>query len=97
SEKERRDLLVEAREIVESFKVAELRDYFRDDCVDVALSKITQLDVVSPTAAVVYPIVLPDRGELLVTLPSGLRRFVVPVGEARLTREVNQFRQLLER
>jgi len=90
-------LLVEARDVVESFKVAELRDYFRDDCVDVALSKITQLDVVSPTAAVVYPIVLPDRVELLVTLPSGLRRFVVPVGEARLTREVNQFRQLLER
>ena len=97
SEKDRRDLLVEAREIVESFKVAELRDYFRDDCVDIALSKITELDVVSPTAAVVYPIVLPDRVEMLVTLPSGLRRFVVPVTEARLTKEVLQFRQLLER
>lgn len=97
SEQERRALLTEAREVVESFKVAELRDYFRDDCVDIALSRITQLDVVSPTAAVVYPIVLPDRVELLVTLPSGLRRFVVPVPEARLTREVNQFRQLLER
>jgi CHAT domain-containing protein len=97
SEPERRALLTEAREVVESFKVAELRDYFRDDCVDIALSRITQLDVVSPTAAVVYPIVLPDRVELLVTLPSGLRRFVVPVSEARLTREVTQFRQLLER
>jgi CHAT domain-containing protein len=96
-EQERRALLTEAREVVESFKVAELRDYFRDDCVDIALSRITQLDVVSPTAAVVYPIVLPDRVELLVTLPSGLRRFVVPVAEARLTREVHQFRQLLER
>jgi len=31
--------LVEARETVELFKVAELRDYFRDDCVDTALSK----------------------------------------------------------
>jgi CHAT domain-containing protein len=92
-----RALLVEARDIVESFKVAELRDYFRDDCVDIALSRITPLDVVSPTAAVVYPIVLPDRVEMLVTLPAGLRRFVVPVSEARLTREVTQFRQLLER
>jgi CHAT domain-containing protein len=83
--------------VVESLKVAELRDYFRDDCVDTALSRVTQLDVVSPTAAVVYPILLPDRTELLVTLPSGLRRFVVPVGEAVLTREVRQFRQMLER
>jgi len=94
---ERLALRTEAREVVESFKVAELRDYFRDDCVDIALSRMTQLDVVSPTAAVVYPIVLEDRIELLVTLPSGLQRFVVPIGEARLTREVRQFRHMLER
>jgi CHAT domain-containing protein len=97
ADQERLALLTEAREVVESFKAAELRDYFRDDCVDIALSRMTQLDVVSPTAAVVYPIVLADRIELLVTLPSGLRRFVVPIGEARLTREVRQFRSLLER
>ena len=90
-------LLVEARDVVESVKVAELRDYFRDDCVDIALSRTKQLDIVSPTAAVVYPIMLPDRTELLVTLPSGLKRFVVPVSEARLTQEVRQFRRLLER
>jgi CHAT domain-containing protein/tetratricopeptide (TPR) repeat protein len=94
---ERLALRTEAREVVESFKVAELRDYFRDDCVDIALSRMTQLDVVSSTAAVVYPIVLADRIELLVTLPSGLQRFVVPIGEARLTQEVRQFRHMLER
>src|SRR4030095_2219723 len=33
-------LLIEAREVVESFKVAELRDYFRADCVDIALSRM---------------------------------------------------------
>jgi CHAT domain-containing protein/Tfp pilus assembly protein PilF len=90
-------LLAEAREVIESLKVAELRDYFRDDCVDIALSKTTRLDVVSPTAAVIYPIVLPDRTELLVTLPSGLRRFVVATSEAALTREIRQFRRMLER
>jgi CHAT domain-containing protein len=92
-----RALLVEARETVEVLKVAELRDYFRDDCVDIALSRVRELDVVSPTAAVVYPIMLADRTELLVTLPSGLRRFTVPIGEPALTREVRQFRRLLER
>jgi CHAT domain-containing protein len=97
ADQERLALLTEAREVVESFKAAELRDYFRDDCVDIALSRMTQLDVVSPTAAVVYPIVLADRTELLVTLPSGLLRFVVPVTEARLTQEVRQFRHMLER
>jgi CHAT domain-containing protein len=92
-----RALLGEARETIEVLKVAELRDYFRDDCVDIALSRVVQLDVVSPTAAVVYPIMLADRTELLVTLPSGLRRFTVPVGEPALTQEVRQFRRMLER
>jgi CHAT domain-containing protein len=91
------DLLGEARDVVEALKVAELRDYFRDDCVEVARSRVTRIDDVSPTAAVVYPIVLPDRTELLVTLPGGLRRFVVPVSEARLGAEVRNFRRTLER
>ncbi|MGH7410607.1 MAG: CHAT domain-containing protein, partial [Candidatus Methylomirabilis sp.] len=89
--------LVEAREAVELFKAAELRDYFRDDCVDTALSKITRLDVVSQTAVVVYPILLPDRTELLVSLPTGLKRFSVPVGVDTLTQEVREFRRTLEK
>jgi len=89
--------LVEAREIVESFKVAELRDYFRDDCVDTALSKVTNLDEVAKTAAIVYPILLPDRIELLVTLPTALKRFSVPVGLSQLTEEVRAFRRKLEK
>jgi CHAT domain-containing protein/uncharacterized protein HemY len=89
--------LIEARETVELFKAAELRDYFRDDCVDTALSKITKLDVVAQTAVVVYPIILPDRTELLVSLPNGLKRLTVAVGAETLTQEVRQFRRRLEK
>jgi CHAT domain-containing protein/Tfp pilus assembly protein PilF len=89
--------LVEARETVELFKVAELRDFFRDDCVDTALAKVTKLDVVSQTAVVIYPILLPDRTELLLSLPGGLRNVVVPVGLEAMTNEVRQFRRKLEK
>jgi CHAT domain-containing protein/Tfp pilus assembly protein PilF len=89
--------LIEAREAVELFKAAELRDYFRDDCVDTALSKVTQLDVVAKTTVVIYPILLPDRIELLVSLPTGLKRVSVPVGLETLTQEVRQFRRRLEK
>ena len=89
--------LIEAREAVELFKAAELRDYFRDDCVDTALSKITQLDVLAKTAVVIYPILLPDRTELLVSLPTGLKRVLVPVGAETLTQEVREFRRKLEK
>jgi CHAT domain-containing protein/Tfp pilus assembly protein PilF len=89
--------LIEAREAVELFKAAELRDYFRDDCVDTALSKITQLDVVAKSAVVIYPILLQDRIELLVSLPTGLKRVLVPVGVETITQEVRQFRRRLEK
>ena len=89
--------LIEARETIELFKAAELRDYFRDDCVDIALSKITTLDVVARSAVVIYPILLADRTELLLSLPSGLKRVLVPVGAAALTEEVRQLRRNLEK
>ena len=92
-----RPLLVEARESVELLKVAELRDYFRDDCVDAARARVRQLDVVSHSAVVVYPILLADRTELLATLPDGLKRIVVPIGLSELTHEIRRFRQTLEK
>ena len=90
-------LLVEARDTVELFKAAELRDYFRDDCVDTALAKTTKLDVVSQTAIVIYPILLRDRIELLVSLPSGLKSVVVPVRLEVVNREVRELRRKLEK
>lgn len=95
--KEYEPYLVEAREVVESLKAAELQDYFRDDCVEAMRSHVKSLDIVSKTAVVIYPILLPDRTELLVSLPSGLNRVSVPVGSATLTQEVRAFREKLEK
>jgi len=94
---EQEKYLREARDAVELFKVGELRDYFRDDCVDAARSRVKGLEIVSKTAAVIYPIILPDRTELLVSLPKGLKRFVAPVSAEGLTREVRAFREFLEK
>jgi CHAT domain-containing protein len=95
--KEYEPYLVEARDVVESLKAAELQDYFRDDCVEAMRSHVKSLDIVSQTAVVVYPILLPDRTELLVSFPAGLKRFAVPVGAAALTQEVRAFRHNLEK
>jgi CHAT domain-containing protein len=89
--------LVEAREAVELFKAVELQDYFQDDCVDTTRSRVATLEGVAQGAVVVYPILLPDRTELLLSLPTGLQRFTVPVGAQALTQEVREFRLLLEK
>ncbi len=93
----REAVLREARDTVELFKVAELQDYFQDDCVQAARSHATGLEQVSKTAAVIYPIMLQDRLEILVSLPSGMVRKTVPVGAEALTEEIRAFRTLLEK
>ena len=90
-------VLREARDTVELFKVAELQDYFQDDCVQAARSHATGLEQVSKTAAVIYPIMLQDRLEILVSLPSGMVRKTVPVGAEALTEEIRAFRDFLEK
>jgi CHAT domain-containing protein/Tfp pilus assembly protein PilF len=89
--------LMEAREVVELSKIAELRDYFQDDCMGAARLRMTKLETVSKTSVVIYPLVLSGRTELLVSLPSGLKRFSIKIGADALTKEVRRFREKLEK
>jgi CHAT domain-containing protein len=89
--------LFAARDAIEAYKTAELRDYFKDDCVDAARTKLAPFDRLSPDTAVVYPIMFPTRLELLLSLPSGLKRISVPVPADRLIEEIRAFRRLVEK
>ena len=89
--------LLEARDSVELLKSAELEDYFQDQCVNLLKSKVTKIETVSQTAAVVYIIPLPDRTEMLVSLPSGLHRVKSPATDKMLTAVAHQFRVNLEK
>ena len=86
-----------ARDAIETYKAAELRDYFQDDCVDTLQARITKLDQLAAGTAVVYPIVFADRMELLLSLPNGLKRLSIPVSSATLTQEVRAFRKTVEK
>jgi CHAT domain-containing protein len=89
--------LLAARDAIEAYKAAELRDYFKDECVDALQARITKSDSLAPDTAVIYPILFPTRLELLVSLPSGLRRLAVPISADALTREIRTFRRLVEK
>ena len=88
--------LVQTRDTLELFKAAELQDYFRDDCVQTTRAKRQSLQAVSKTTAIIYPIILPDRVELLVNFPGRLKRFASPVTADMLTKEVRVFRTALQ-
>jgi CHAT domain-containing protein/lipopolysaccharide biosynthesis regulator YciM len=89
--------LSDARATMELLKGAELQDYFQDDCVTALRARTAGIDQLAPRTAALYPIVLEDRLELLLTLPDGMRRFTTRVDAATLTREIRAFRVLLEK
>lgn len=55
-----------ARQTVESLQLAELDNFFRDACAD---AKPQLIDDIDPTAAVIYPIILSDRLEVILSIP----------------------------
>ncbi|MBW2291923.1 MAG: CHAT domain-containing protein [Deltaproteobacteria bacterium] len=89
-------LLLDARQTVERYKAAELRDYFRDQCVAEVETSERHLDEVAAGAAIIYPIPLGDRTELLVKLPSGIERYTMPVGEAEIREQSLRLRSALQ-
>ncbi len=92
--------LFRARQVIELNKTAELRDYFRDDCVDALQERRTNIDDlprISPRTAIIYPILLKERTELLVSLPQGIRQVTVPIGQEQIVSTTRMFRRLLEK
>jgi len=63
------DNLKQARNVIEALQVAELDNFFRDACVPI---KTKQIDGLDRTAAVIYPIILEERLEVIVSLPNQL-------------------------
>jgi CHAT domain-containing protein len=92
----KQQLLVEARDVVESLKSVELQDYLCDECVDDQRMKTRVVEAVDKASAVIYLIPLPDRIEVLVGLSSGLNQFTLEGSATDLTTVVREFRRNLE-
>lgn len=65
SETPSQEELRQARDLIESLRVAELDSFFRDDCVEVVPVAIDNID---PGTAVLYPIVLKDRLAVILSM-----------------------------
>ncbi len=60
------DQLKQALETIEAMQLAELEDFFREACLDL---EPVQIDQVDPRAAAIYPIILSDRLEVILSIP----------------------------
>ena len=64
--------LASARDTIESLQVAELENFLRQGCLD---TYTVQLDKIDRSAAVIYPIILPDRVATIASIPGQPLRY----------------------
>lgn len=83
----------EARDMLESLQLAELDYFFREAC---RANRPKPIDKIDPKAAVIYPIILPDRLEVILTLPGDIQQhYSTPIPQPELEEHLHQMRQSL--
>ena len=89
--------LQKARDTIESLQLAELDNFFRVACLQGKPVQIDQvIDKDDQTAAVIYPIILPDRIEVILKLPEqSLRHYKVAVAQGEVEKTLDDLRQKL--
>ncbi|MDX2239972.1 MAG: CHAT domain-containing protein [Leptolyngbyaceae cyanobacterium bins.302] len=90
--------LEKARSVIESLQIAELENFFQQACATVEVD----IEGVDPKAAIVYPIVLKDRLDIILSLYDAqspqrvrLRHYSTPIPGREVEQTTNQFRQAL--
>ncbi len=90
-------ILDKARQRIEALQLAELDDYFRQACIDaqtVILDKVVDED--NPTAAIIYPIILPQQLQVIVKIPKQpLRSYTVKKSQTEIEAVLTQLREYL--
>ncbi len=82
--------LEEGRGVIESLQLAELHNFFREACLDAQAVKI---DSVDRQAAVIYPIILGDRLEVILSLSNQpLQHYTTRISKDKLETIIRQFR-----
>lgn len=89
---EQQKLLTKTIETLETVKLAEVQNFFDDTCL--IPEEQIKLNQVMGNSAIIYPVILADRLEILVQLQSGITRLSTPnpVDAKTLTITANEFR-----
>ncbi|MEO1561378.1 MAG: CHAT domain-containing protein, partial [Cyanobacteria bacterium J06632_19] len=87
--------LKKARQVIESLQLAELDNFFHEPCLK---ANPTQVDRIDTQAAVIYPIILENRLETIVSLPKQpLRHYTTAISQNELETMVQKMRRAIRR
>ncbi|HLO85941.1 MAG TPA: CHAT domain-containing protein [Nostocaceae cyanobacterium] len=89
--------LEKARERIEALQLAELDNFFQEACLQtqkVALDQVVDQD--NPTAAILYPIILPREIQVIVKIPNQrLKRYSTNISQTEVEKSITQLRKHL--
>ncbi|MFN6535744.1 MAG: CHAT domain-containing protein [Nostoc sp. EkiNYC01] len=89
--------LDKARQQIEALQLADLDNFFREACLNVTnvvLDEVVDQD--NPTTAVIYPIILPEKLQIIVKLPKkSLRRYSVNKSQTEVEKTLGELRDYL--
>ncbi len=86
--------LASARDTIESLQVAELENFLRQDCLD---TYTVRLDKIDRSAAVIYPIILPDRVATIASIPGqSLRYYSQKIPTATVENTINELQRKIQ-
>lgn len=82
-----------ARDTIEALQLAELDNFFREACLN---AKPEQIDQIDKEAAVIYPIILGDRLEVIISIPGKpLSSYKTILTSGKIENTIKQMRQSL--
>ncbi|MDJ0619299.1 MAG: CHAT domain-containing protein [Calothrix sp. MO_192.B10] len=85
--------LKQARETIEALQLAELDNFFQEACLNAKPQQIEQID---STAAIVYPIILPDRLEVILSVPNQpLSHYQTTISQSEVEKSIKKMRRSL--
>jgi CHAT domain-containing protein len=90
-----KDKLKEARQVIESLQLAELDNFFRSACLTAKVNIDIAVDKEDISAAVIYPIILPNRLEVILKLPGqdNLHQYTTPVAKNEVENTIKQLKE----
>jgi CHAT domain-containing protein len=90
-----------ARDVIEQLQLAEINDFLRKACLDIPeSSQQAQIDNIDKNAAVVYPVILPNKLAVIVSFPNqpkdkSLSLYTADVSSSKLENTIKQFRNII--
>ncbi|HYX12821.1 MAG TPA: CHAT domain-containing protein [Nostoc sp.] len=85
-----------ARDVIESLQLAELDNFFRSACLNPTQELDPVVDKKDQRAAVIYPIILPDRLDVILKLPNQeLRHYKTVIAQNDVEKTIAQLRKNL--